>query len=85
MKIAFLFAGIVCFAVSGCTWTLNDAGNPNGKPYAGSPDSVYDSAANPPHTSGTVTYNPYSAMQPADVTPTPGGTYPAGMQGRVTR
>ena len=46
-------------------------GNPNGDPYAGQPGSVYDKAANPPQTIGTVTYDPFAPLPPQSGNPTP--------------
>ncbi len=77
MKIAIMFAGLACLAVSGCAdWTLNDARNPNGADYVGTPGSTYDSAGNPARTIGTVAYDPKVTVQPSDVLPTPAGTAP---------
>jgi hypothetical protein len=48
-------------------------GNPNGDGYIGQPNSVYDSAANPAKTVGTVSYNPYAPLPAADTAvPAPG-------------
>jgi hypothetical protein len=53
-------------------------GNPNGDSYIGQPDSTYDKAANPPHTAGVVTYNPYAPLPPvASTTPAPAQMAPA--------
>ena len=46
-------------------------GNPNGDGYAGKSDSVYDSAANPAKTMGTVAYNPYAPLPPTAAAPVP--------------
>jgi len=37
-------------------------GNPNDDSYAGQTGGVYDSAANPAKTMGTVAYNPYAPL-----------------------
>jgi hypothetical protein len=72
MRSLFLVAG-ACLAVSGCAqWSGSSAGNPGGAAYAGSPDSVYDVAANPPRTIGTVSYDPNAAPLPMSDLPTPG-------------
>lgn len=47
------------------------AGNPNGDGYVGQPDSVYDSAANPAKTVGTVAYNPYAPLPATASAPAP--------------
>lgn len=77
MKHAIFVAGALCLGLSACA--SPNAGNPNGAEYAGMPRSVYDTAANPPHINGTVSYNPNaplpSAMEPA--MGTSGSTMPA--------
>ena len=62
MNYSVFAVGIVCLGLSACA-SLN-AGNPDGAAYAGSPQSVYDTAANPPRTNGTVTYNPNAPLPP---------------------
>jgi hypothetical protein len=72
MRSLFLMAG-ACLVLSGCAdWTGIGPGNPDGAAYAGAPDSVYDAAANPPRTIGTVSYNPQAAPTPVSDLPTPG-------------
>jgi hypothetical protein len=45
-------------------FVTKSAGNPNWASYSGQPGSTYDSAANPPQTVGTVTYDPYAPLPP---------------------
>jgi len=80
MRYAIWVAGAMCLGLSACA--SPNAGNPDGNAYAGSPQSVYDAAANPPRTNGTVRYNPNAplppVMPPADM-PAPSNTnMPAG-------
>jgi hypothetical protein len=51
----------------------HSAGNRNWDPYAGQPGSTYDTAANPPQTIGTVSYNPYGPLPPVSPA-TPSGS-----------
>ena len=43
-------------------FVTKSAGNPDWDSYVGQPASVYDSAANPPQTIGTVSYNPMAPL-----------------------
>ncbi len=62
MNYSVFAVGIVCLGLSACA--SPNAGNPDGAAYAGSPQSVYDTAANPPRINGTVTYNPNAPLPP---------------------
>ena len=64
MKASVFIVGALCIGVSACA--SPNEGNPDGAAYAGTPSSVYDVAANPPRTSGQVSYDP-SAPLPSDI------------------
>jgi hypothetical protein len=70
-----VFAGFA-FCLSACAGlTGSGPGNPDAMAYAGSTESVYSVAGNPPKTIGVVSYDP-SAVQaaPSDVVATPAGS-----------
>ncbi len=71
---SILFVAAI-LSLSGCAeFTGAGPGNPDGTAYAGSPDSVYSVAANPPQTVGVVVYDPAAVQpEPVDVIPTPSG------------
>jgi len=69
------------FCLSACAdFSGSGPGNPDGTAYAGSPDSVYSVAGNPPKTIGVVSYDPGAVQAaPSDVVATPeGGTVATG-------
>jgi hypothetical protein len=70
MKYSILIVGTLCLGLAACA--SPNAGNPDGDAYAGGPGGVYDSAANPPRTTGTASYDP-TAPLPASA-PAPGTT-----------
>lgn len=63
MKLPVLIVAASCLGLSACA--SPNEGNPNGDAYAGSPGSVYDVAANPPSTIGTVSYDPMAPLPSA--------------------
>jgi hypothetical protein len=67
--------GAVCLGLSACA--SPNAGNPDGASYAGTSQSVYDTAANPPRANGAVTYDPNAPLPP--LLPTAVGTSGAAM------
>ena len=71
MKKAVFAVGILCLGLSACA--SMSAGNPNGDAYIGSPDSVYDTSANPARIIGSVAYDPNA--------PLPGTIPPIGADG----
>ncbi|MGZ5922273.1 MAG: hypothetical protein ACXWLT_10945 [Rhizomicrobium sp.] len=75
MNYPVLVIGGFCLALCACA--SPNAGNPNGDAYAGSPESVYDVAAHPPSTNGTVAYDPNAPLPP--VVPPPPGPSVSGM------
>ena len=75
MNYPVLVIGGFCLALSACA--SPNAGNPDGDAYAGSPQSVYDVAAHPPSTNGTVSYDPNAPLPP--VVPPAAGPSGAGM------
>jgi hypothetical protein len=60
MKASVFIVGAFCIGVSACA--SPNEGNPDGAAYAGTSGSVYDVAANPPRTTGAVTYDPYAPL-----------------------
>jgi hypothetical protein len=60
MKISVFIVGALCIGISACA--SPNKGNPDGAAYAGTSGSVYDVAANPPRTAGTVGYDPYAPL-----------------------
>jgi hypothetical protein len=71
MKKAVFAVGILCLGLSACA--SMSAGNPNNDAYIGSPDSVYDTSANPARIIGSVAYDPNA--------PLPGTIPPIGADG----
>lgn len=63
MKGSIFAAGVICLGLCACA--SPNEGNPDGAAYLGSPDSVYDTAANPPRANGAVTYDPMAPLPPA--------------------
>ena len=64
MRLSVVVVGAVCLGLSACA--SPNAGNPDGDAYAGGPQSVYDVAANPPRTNGTVRYDPDAPLPPLE-------------------
>jgi hypothetical protein len=64
MRLSLVVVGAVCLGLSACA--SPNAGNPDGDAYAGGSQSVYDVAANPPRTNGTVRYDPDAPLPPQD-------------------
>jgi hypothetical protein len=62
MNYPIFVIGGFCLALCACA--SPNAGNPDAAAYAGSPQSVYDAAAHPPSTIGTVSYDPNAPMPP---------------------
>jgi hypothetical protein len=63
MRLSVFVVGAVCLGLSACA--SPNAGNPDGDAYVGSPQSVYDTAANPPRANGTVSYDPNAPLPPS--------------------
>jgi len=72
MKTSVFIIGALCIAVSACA--SPNEGNPDGAAYAGTPGSVYDVAANPSRSAGTVSYDPYMPLPASMPVMGPGGT-----------
>lgn len=82
MKYPVLVVGALCLGLGACA--SPNAGNPDGDVYVGSPGGTYDSAANPPRTNGTVTYNPIAALPPdSPAMGTSGSAMPPAMPGNT--
>jgi hypothetical protein len=79
MKSGLILAGLAILGPLNPLWFPYGAfipsspGNPDWSPYVGQLGSTYDSAANPPQTIGTVSYNPYAPL-PTVVPSTPSGS-----------
>lgn len=72
MKFPLLLSAALCLGLAACA--SPNEGNPNGAAYAGTPGSVYDTAANPPRINGTVSYDPRAPMPPDAAAMTPSGS-----------
>jgi hypothetical protein len=64
MKLSVFVVGAFCLGLSACA--SPNEGNPDGDAYAGSSQSVYDTAANPPRINGTVGYDPDAPLPPSE-------------------
>jgi hypothetical protein len=62
MNYPVFVVGAFCLGLCACA--SPNAGNPDDDAYAGSPQSVYDTAANPPRIIGTVSYDPNAPLPP---------------------
>ena len=71
MKLPVLMASMLCLGLAACA--SPNVGNPDGAAYAGTASSVYDASANPPRTSGTVSYDPNAPIPPDRAAMTPSG------------
>ncbi len=76
----YLIAAAAILSLAACSpltvISPGNAGNPNNQPFAGSPGSVYDQAANPPSIPGAVAYNPDAPVPPPQGLEMPAATPP---------
>jgi hypothetical protein len=77
MKASLFIVGVVCIGVSACA--SPNEGNPDGAAYAGTADSVYNVAANPPRTNGVATYDPNAPLPASAPIGTDGAAMPPPM------
>jgi hypothetical protein len=65
MKSGLILASLLAFtplSVPYGAFFIKSAGNPDWQPYLGETGSLYDAAANPAQTVGTVSYDPYAPL-----------------------